>query len=119
LFEPRSNSSRRRIFQHAYSEAFDRADVIAIKEPPDPAKVTADERLDIKRLVADIHGRGGDAHSFTAADALLEFVLARWLPGDVVLSMSNGDFDGLPPRLWTALKTMGETGLANPISPRD
>jgi UDP-N-acetylmuramate: L-alanyl-gamma-D-glutamyl-meso-diaminopimelate ligase len=117
LFEPRSNSSRRRVFQQAYSEAFDRADVIGIKEPPDPAKVPADERLDIERLVTDIRNRGGNAHSFAAADSMLDFVLARWLPGDVVLAMSNGDFDGVPQRLWNALKNKSETGLASPASP--
>jgi UDP-N-acetylmuramate: L-alanyl-gamma-D-glutamyl-meso-diaminopimelate ligase len=117
LFEPRSNSSRRRIFQQAYSEAFDRADVIAIKEPPDPGKVPADERLDIKRLVADIRSRGGDAYSFAAADSMLDLVQEHWLPGDVILAMSNGDFDGVPECLWAALKTKDQAGLASPASP--
>ncbi|HBZ56891.1 MAG TPA: hypothetical protein DEO88_15925 [Syntrophobacteraceae bacterium] len=103
LFEPRSNSSRRRIFQQAYSEAFDRADVVAIKEPPDPGKVPEGERLDIERLVADVSSRGIEAHCFQDVDLMMGLVMDRCCSGDVILAMSNGNFDDLPHRLLAAL----------------
>lgn len=105
MFEPRSNSSRRKVFQEAYGEAFDRADVIAIKEPPDPGKVPVDERLDTQRLVADICRRGREAYLFNDVNPMVDFVLDRCRAGDVLLAMSNGSFDGLPQRLLAALET--------------
>jgi UDP-N-acetylmuramate: L-alanyl-gamma-D-glutamyl-meso-diaminopimelate ligase len=104
LFEPRSNSSRRNIFQEDYSRAFDRADLIAIKEPPDLGAIPIAERLDTQRLVAEIRKRARDAHCFQSADQILAFVLDRCRPGDVILAMSNGSFDGLPRRLLAALE---------------
>jgi UDP-N-acetylmuramate: L-alanyl-gamma-D-glutamyl-meso-diaminopimelate ligase len=104
LFEPRSNSSRRNVFQDDYSRAFDGADLIGIKEPPPLSAIPPDEQLDTRRLVTVIGQRGREAHRFENTDRLLEFVMERCLPGDVLLVMSNGSFDGLPSRCLAALQ---------------
>jgi UDP-N-acetylmuramate: L-alanyl-gamma-D-glutamyl-meso-diaminopimelate ligase len=104
LFEPRSNSSRRNVFQDDYSRAFDGADLIGIKEPPQLSSIPLSEQLDTQALVAEIVRRGKEAHRFEATDHILAFVMDRCLPGDVMLIMSNGSFDGLPPRLLAALQ---------------
>jgi UDP-N-acetylmuramate: L-alanyl-gamma-D-glutamyl-meso-diaminopimelate ligase len=98
-FEPRSNSSRRNVFQELYSHAFSAADLICIKQPPGMETVPESERLDAQRLVDDICRRDKDARFFPATDDLLGFLLGEARPGDLIVCMSNGSFDGLTHRL--------------------
>jgi UDP-N-acetylmuramate: L-alanyl-gamma-D-glutamyl-meso-diaminopimelate ligase len=98
-FEPRSNSSRRKVFQQAYAGAFGQADLILIPEPPLMEKVPPPERFSSGELVQDLVRNGLQALYFANTDALLEELLLRCRPGDVVLFMSNGAFDNLPVRL--------------------
>ena len=102
-FEPRSNSSRRNIFQQLYSGAFSAADITCIKQPPAMESIPGAERLDAARLVEDIRKRGKDARFFETADALLEFLIETSRSGDLIVCMSNGSFDGLTKRLTDAL----------------
>ncbi len=99
VFEPRSNSSRRKIFQGLYAESFDPADLVFIAEPPLMEKIPPDERFSSRSLVADLNQRGIEAEYCPNTDALLESLLARLSRGDVVLVMSNGAFDGLVAKL--------------------
>lgn len=98
-FEPRTNSSRRRVFQEAYAAAFDEAHCVCIKEPPGMEAIQASERLDTEKLVEDIRRRGADAHYFSRIDDVVEFLAVKARPGDLVACMSNGSFDGLTGRL--------------------
>jgi UDP-N-acetylmuramate: L-alanyl-gamma-D-glutamyl-meso-diaminopimelate ligase len=102
-FEPRTNTSRRRIFQKPYAQAFDDADLILVREPPDLWKVEPEEQFSSRQLVADLQARGRAALYFPDTDLLLEGLIENVRPGDVVLVMSNGDFDHLVPRLCEAL----------------
>jgi UDP-N-acetylmuramate: L-alanyl-gamma-D-glutamyl-meso-diaminopimelate ligase len=99
IFEPRTNSSKRRVFQKRYAAAFDMADVVLIKEPPGMEGIAVEERLSARQLVADIVARGLEAHYFPDTEAILAFVLARARSGDVLLIMSTGSFDGLIDKL--------------------
>lgn len=103
-FEPRTNSSRRRVFQEAYASAFGGAHCVCIKQPPDLEKVPETERLDARRLVADIGARNQEARYFETSDELLEFLTDYCRAGDLVLCMSNGSFDGLPARFLAAIQ---------------
>lgn len=94
-FEPRSNSSRRKTFQHEYALAFDKADVILIPEPTSMEKIHPDERFSSITLVEDLKKRGLDAHYFLQTSLLLEEILRIGRRGDVVLTLSNGAFDNL------------------------
>jgi UDP-N-acetylmuramate: L-alanyl-gamma-D-glutamyl-meso-diaminopimelate ligase len=102
-FEPRTNTSRRKIFQEPYAQAFKDADLILVREPPDLWKVEPEEQFSSRQLVADLKGRGQEALYFPDTDELLEGLIQLLHPGDVVLVMSNGDFDHLVPRLCAAL----------------
>jgi UDP-N-acetylmuramate: L-alanyl-gamma-D-glutamyl-meso-diaminopimelate ligase len=104
LFEPRTNSSRRNVFQADYEAAFDAADVICIKQPAGLESIPAAERLDIPGLVAGIRKRNHCAYFFPQAEDLLAFCMEQCRSGDVALAMSNGSFDGLPQRLLEVLK---------------
>lgn len=103
-FEPRTNSSRRNVFQDDYAKAFDDADVVCLKCPPGIEAIPEAERLDSERLVRDIASRHKRAELFWNTDALMEFLVKEAQPGDVILCMSNGSFDGLPQRLIGALE---------------
>jgi len=105
LFEPRTNSSRRKVFQEQYAGAFDAADLVLIKEPPDMERIAPDERLSTRKLVDDIAARGKEAHYFLDVESMLGFILPRVRPRDVLLIMSNGSFDNLHERLLKALET--------------
>jgi UDP-N-acetylmuramate: L-alanyl-gamma-D-glutamyl-meso-diaminopimelate ligase len=102
-FEPRSNTSRRRLHQDEYVEALAGADCVALKVPEPHDMVPVDERLDADRVVADLRARGVDARAEADVDQLVRAVADGARPGDVVLVMSNGAFGGFIDRLLTAL----------------
>ncbi len=105
IFEPRSNSSRRKIFETAYGEAFDEADEVFLKAPPVRHNDDADAMLDPSAVVRTIRERGLPARTFETVDALLPPLADTLRPGDLALIMSNGSFDGLHDRL---LRTLSE-----------
>ncbi len=102
-FEPRTNTSSRRVFQEPYAQAFSDADLILVREPPGLWKVPREEWFSSDKLAADLNARGKQAEYFPDTDRLLKGLLALLKPGDVALVMSNGDFDHLVPRLREAL----------------
>jgi len=104
-FEPRSNSSRRNIFQHDYASSFDQADLILVPEPPMMEKIPQDQRFSSRQLVEDLQKRNLDARYFPETSLLLEEILSIRRKGDVVLIMSNGAFDNLAVRLLNGLDT--------------
>jgi UDP-N-acetylmuramate: L-alanyl-gamma-D-glutamyl-meso-diaminopimelate ligase len=104
VFEPRTNTSRRRVFQEPYARAFKDADLIIVREPPDLWKVPEEEQFSSRRLVEDLGGQGREAYYYPDTDRLLQGLVEKLQPGDVALIMSNGDFDHLVPRLGAALK---------------
>jgi len=95
VFEPRSNTTRRNIFQKELAEALARADCAVIPAVPDPEKVPADERLDPVRLVHDIDARGGHGRHFGTVGEIADHLAARLREGDVAAVLSNGGFEGL------------------------
>jgi len=104
VFEPRTNSSRRKVFQEQYAKAFDGADLVLVKEPPDLERIPAEDRFSAGKLVDDIAARGKEAHYFPDVNAMLAFILPRVRPRDVLLIMSNGSFDNLHEKLLERLR---------------
>lgn len=104
VFEPRSNSSRRKTFEQKYGECFDGADRVFLSAPPVRHNDDADDFLDPDAVARTVAERGTPAEAFDGADALLEPLVAALRPGDVVLVMSNGSFDGLVARLVARLE---------------
>jgi UDP-N-acetylmuramate: L-alanyl-gamma-D-glutamyl-meso-diaminopimelate ligase len=98
VFEPRSNTSRRRVFQREFADALAAADEAVLAavfakagDPIPPA-----ERLDPSEIVADVAARGTPARLIDGVPAIRDYLVATSAPGDVVLVMSNGAFGGLP-----------------------
>jgi UDP-N-acetylmuramate: L-alanyl-gamma-D-glutamyl-meso-diaminopimelate ligase len=99
VFEPRTNSSMRSIFQNVYPRSFDQADLVCIRKPPLLEKIPENERFSSQQLVEDLKRRGQQAHYFEDTQAIIDFVAATAASGDVVLVMSNGGFDNIHERL--------------------
>lgn len=106
VFEPRSATSRRKVFQKDYVDALKRADVAFVAQAFDQSKIDADLRFSTDELVADVARAGGRA--VTAADTagLASAILGEARSGDVVLVMSNGGFDGIYGLLTEGLKRL-------------
>lgn len=98
-FEPRSSSSHRREFSEGYVSSFDAATRVYVAPLYRPQKVAEADRLDPVALARAIAARGVDAHAFSTVEDLAAAVLEQAGPGDTVLLLSSGSFDGLGDRL--------------------
>ena len=103
VFEPRTNSSMRRVFQDVYPTVFDGADLVCIREPSLLNKIPEGERFSSRKLVSDLKRRGLDAYFFQDTESIIDFVAGSATPGDLVLVMSNGGFDNIHSRLLDAI----------------
>ncbi len=105
VFEPRTNTSRRRIFQKEYGLSFDGADLVLIREAPDLAKIPEGERFSSNQLVKQLVTSGKKARYFPDTEEILAFLSGHLKAGDVVLIMSNGGFDRIHERLLALLSS--------------
>ncbi len=103
VFEPRSNSSRRKIFEIPYGQAFNGVDCAYICSPPFRHNDMEDHFLDIQAVLSRIHQTGTEAKSFDSATSLLDALLQDVRKHDLILIMSNGSFSGLHQDLLCAL----------------
>ena len=101
-FEPRSNSSRRNVFQEHYSKAFDNADRVFVSEPIFTGKEP--ERFSSVQLVDDLSCRGIKAFYSTSIDEMKKKIIEEITNESIVLCMSNGNFGGLPYLIADALR---------------
>ena len=103
VFEPRTNSSRRRVFQDDYVRVFDQADEILIKEPAPIAALAEEMRFSARQLIQDLQNRGCRASYFSDTDSIITSLAQTAKSGDVIAIMSNGGFDNIHSRLLQAL----------------
>ena len=103
VFEPRSNTTRRAVFQTELAEALALADFSVVAAIPDLYKIPEDDRLDPTRLSGDIERLGGHAWYLDDIDTIVATVTSQAKTGDVVAILSNGGFGGIHQRLLTAL----------------
>ncbi|MCP4024035.1 MAG: UDP-N-acetylmuramate:L-alanyl-gamma-D-glutamyl-meso-diaminopimelate ligase, partial [Desulfobacteraceae bacterium] len=93
VFEPRTNTSMRNIFQDTYPDAFIEADMACICEPALLGKIEEQERVCAQTLVQDMNKKGIEAYYFKTTDAIIDYLLPRLKENDLVLIMSNGGFE--------------------------
>jgi UDP-N-acetylmuramate: L-alanyl-gamma-D-glutamyl-meso-diaminopimelate ligase len=103
VFEPRTHSSMRKVFQEVYTTVFDSADRICIRKPPLLRKVPEAERMSSEQLVAGLRDRGKNADHFDDTQSIIEDLVQTSRAGDVILVMSNGGFDNIHERLLASL----------------
>jgi KipI family sensor histidine kinase inhibitor len=94
VFEPRSASSCRRVFQDDFARAFAGADEVLIA-PVFRSKLAEAERLSIPQLVRDLNDRGQRAREAASIDEIIQAIAREHRPGDLVVLMSNGGFGGI------------------------
>jgi UDP-N-acetylmuramate: L-alanyl-gamma-D-glutamyl-meso-diaminopimelate ligase len=102
-FEPRSNTMRRRVFEKDLGDALALADGAVLGAVSRAQLLSDEERLSPERVLEQIRGAGRRAEAFAGAEEIAEFLAGQTRPGDVVLVLSNGSFDGLCERLLARL----------------
>jgi UDP-N-acetylmuramate: L-alanyl-gamma-D-glutamyl-meso-diaminopimelate ligase len=95
VFEPRSNSMRRKVFQDILPKAFHGADAVAIGGVDRAQLLSDSERIDPAKIAEDLRAGGKNARAFSSATEIAEYLGQETAKGDLVLVMSNGSFDGL------------------------
>jgi UDP-N-acetylmuramate: L-alanyl-gamma-D-glutamyl-meso-diaminopimelate ligase len=103
VFEPRSASSCRRVFQADFARAFSAADEVVLAAVFRSSLPEA-ERLSAEQLVDDLSGQGRRARHIPEIDDIVSTIVRERRDGDVVVLMSNGGFGGIHGKLLQALR---------------
>jgi UDP-N-acetylmuramate: L-alanyl-gamma-D-glutamyl-meso-diaminopimelate ligase len=104
ILEPRSNSMRRKVFQDALPKALALGDRVILGGVFHAQQLGDENRLDPESVAESIRALGKEARVYPSSDAIAEHLAAEAKPGDLLLIMSNGSFDGLCEKL---LKRLG------------
>jgi UDP-N-acetylmuramate: L-alanyl-gamma-D-glutamyl-meso-diaminopimelate ligase len=102
VFEPRSASSCRRVFQREFARAFQAADEVIVA-PVFRSTLPEAERLSVPDLVNDVRLLGRSARAATSLPDIVSIVVSEHRAGDLVVMMSNGGFGGVHRKLLQAL----------------
>ena len=103
VFEPRSNTTRRNVFQHELAGAFAEASRVVIAQVARLDQLPPKERLDPERLMDDLRATGKPADYLPDVEAIVEHVGRHAQGGDVVCVFSNGGFGGIHEKLLARL----------------
>ena len=104
LLEPRSNTLRRNVFEQQLAEALALADRVVLAGVFKQDRIPETERMDIGHVREYIARQGRPVELGGTADEIVAQVAPQAQPGDVLLVMSNGGFDGIHDRLLLALR---------------
>ena len=104
VFEPRSNTTRRAIFQQHLPDALKLADGVFISQVAKLEQIPEKERLNPERVVAAIVEAGRPAFYERNADAIVDRIVPMLQPNDVVAVFSNGGFDNIHEKLLARLR---------------
>ncbi len=108
VLEPRSNTLRRKVFQHELAQSLAVADHIVLADVFKSEAIPENERLDPAHVVADLTNHGKPARLLSGADAIVEAIAPELRSGDVVVILSNGGFGGIYEKLPAKLKSIHE-----------
>src|SRR3984893_1985445 len=107
LFEPRSNTMRRRVFENDLAASLATADAAILGAVNRANLLSDEERMSPARGLEKIRSAGRKAEGFESAEEIAEYLAASTREGDLVLVMSNGSFDGLCGKLLGKLQERG------------
>ena len=105
IFEPRSNTTRRAVFQEQLPDALKLADGVFISQVARLEQIPEDERLNPERVVAAVAKTGRPAFYESNADAIVNRIVSMVQPKDVIVVFSNGGFDNIHEKLLVRLKS--------------
>jgi UDP-N-acetylmuramate: L-alanyl-gamma-D-glutamyl-meso-diaminopimelate ligase len=104
LFEPRSNTTRRNIFQRELAESLSLADGVFISRVHRSQDLNESERLNPEAIIERLRSRGKVAEYSPSADEIVNRLVPNLHDRDVVAVFSNGKFDGIHDKLLTRLR---------------
>ena len=110
VFEPRSWTTRKKIFQDEYPKSFAPANYVILAPIFEAHRLAADDQLSVPQIIDDLRAQGKIAHeiggedSTISADAIVKHLAPELHSGDVVMIMSNGGFGGIHQKLLDVLK---------------
>jgi len=99
VFEPRSNTTRRNVFQAELAGAFADADAVVVSQVARLEQLAPQQRLDPARLMQDLQTTGRPADCLPDADAIVSHLAKGAQGGDVICVFSNGGFGGIHEKL--------------------
>jgi len=104
IFEPRSNTTRRNVFQKELAEAFADANAVVVSQVARLEQLAPAERLDPGQLMKDLQTSGKPTAYLPDADAIVAHVRQSAQGGDIICVFSNGGFGDIHAKL---LRTLG------------
>ncbi|MEY4385666.1 MAG: hypothetical protein RLY20_949 [Verrucomicrobiota bacterium] len=104
VFEPRSNTTRRNVFQQELADSFADASAVIVAQVARLELLAPENRLDPAKLMQDIKAIGKPAEYLANADAIVAHLAKNACGGDVVCVFSNGGFDGIHSKLLATLR---------------
>lgn len=104
LFEPRSNTTRRAVFQKELPEALALADGVFISQVARLEQIPEKDRLNPEKVSADINAAGVPSYYEADASTIVQKLCPQVKSGDVIAVFTNGGFDGIHEKLIQALK---------------
>ncbi len=99
VFEPRTATSKRNIFQSRFVEALAVADNVILTPLYVPEKVPEEERLSVEKICQLLENQNTPSRVLPADEGMMSFLKENLRANDVVLFMSNGDFNQIPANL--------------------
>ena len=99
VFEPRSNTTRRNVFQSELADSFAEADEVVISQVARLELLPVEQRLDPQKLIQDLKVSGKPAAYLPDVEAIVSNVTNRAQGGEVVVVFSNGGFGGIHGKL--------------------
>ena len=106
VFEPRSNTTRRAVFQQQLPDALKLADGVFIAQVAKLEQIPEEERLNPQAVVDAIVNAGSPAFYEQNADAIVDRIVPMLRPKDIVAVFSNGGFDNIHEKLLERLKEL-------------
>ena len=103
ILEPRSNSMRRKVFQESLPKALALADRVVLGGVFRAQQLGDENRMNPETVAESVRELGREARAFTGSEAIADYLAAEAKPGDLLLIMSNGSFDGLCEKLLNRL----------------
>ncbi|HWB58416.1 MAG TPA: cyanophycin synthetase, partial [Chthoniobacteraceae bacterium] len=103
IFEPRSNTTRRAVFQKELPEAFEKADGVILAKVAKLEQIPEAERLNPEKVVEAIAATGKPAYYEPTVNDIIRRLKPLAREGDAVVIFSNGGFDGIHAKLLASL----------------
>jgi len=99
VFEPRSATARRSVHQEEYLQSFESADEVLFCEPFKASELNEVERLSTKTLSKQLTAKGKPSREFHNTHAILEVLQKELKTDNIVVVMSNGEFDKIQSKI--------------------